>query len=143
MRTWGITNPSDFLILFFSNWSKISCLLLKFTWENFVKIFFLVISVNFCWRHHFLTKVILVKLKILYIFMQWPKWFIFWKKFLYCKVIISFLELFSATCFLCILQIKSVFWYFFLLWIYFSLCMQVMMYNYSLFYVFPLSISWG
>ena len=36
--------------------------------------------------------------------MQWSKWFIFWNTFLYCKIIISFLELFSATCFLCILQ---------------------------------------
>ena len=36
--------------------------------------------------------------------MQWSKWFIFWNIFLYCKIIISFLELFSATCFLCILK---------------------------------------
>ena len=36
--------------------------------------------------------------------MQWSKWFIFWNIFLYCKIIISFLELFSTTCFLCILQ---------------------------------------
>ena len=28
----------------------------------------------------------------------------FWNIFLYCKIIISFLELFSVTCFLCILQ---------------------------------------
>ena len=113
------------------NWSKISCLFLKIAGKNFVKIYFLVISVNFCWHDLFLTKVILVKLKFLYIFMQCPKWFVFWNIFLYCKVIISFLEFFSATCFLCILQIRSVFWYFFLFWIYLSLCMQVMMYNYS------------
>ena len=36
--------------------------------------------------------------------MQWSKCFIFWNIFLYCKIIIRFLELFSATCFLCILQ---------------------------------------
>ena len=36
--------------------------------------------------------------------MQWLKWFIFWNIFLYCKIITSFLELFSATCFLCILK---------------------------------------
>ena len=65
---------------------------------------FLVILVNYCWRRHFLTKAILVKLKILCILMQWSKWFIFWNTFLYCKIIISFLELFSATCFLCILH---------------------------------------
>ena len=65
---------------------------------------FLVISVNYCWRHHFLTKVILVKLKILYIFMPWSKWFTFWNIFLYCKIIISFLKLFSTTCFLCTFQ---------------------------------------
>ena len=55
-------------------------------------------------RHHFLTRVIPVKWKILYILMQWSKWFIFWNIFLCCKIIISFLELFSATCFLCILK---------------------------------------
>ena len=55
-------------------------------------------------RHHFLTRVIPVKWKILYILMQWSKWFIFWNILLYCKIIISFLELFSATCFLCILK---------------------------------------
>ena len=93
--------------------------------------YFLVISVNFCWRQHFVTKVILVKFKILSVFMQCPKWFVFWNIFLYCKVIISFLELFSPPCFLCVLQIQSVFCFFFLFWIYFSLCMQAMMYNYS------------
>ena len=36
--------------------------------------------------------------------MQWSKWFIFLNMFFYCKLIISFLELFPATCFLCILQ---------------------------------------
>ena len=71
---------------------------------KFSQNFFLVVSVNYCWRHHFLTKVILAKLKILYILMQWSKWFIFWNIFLYCKIIISFLELFSVTCFLFILQ---------------------------------------
>ena len=65
--------------------------------------FFLVISVNYCCCHHFSTKAILVKLKILNILMQWLKWFIFWM-FLHCKLITSFLELFLATCFLCILQ---------------------------------------
>ena len=50
----------------------------------------------------FLTNVILVKLKILCILMQWSKWFIFWNVFI--LQIISFLELFSAICFLCILQ---------------------------------------
>ena len=36
--------------------------------------------------------------------MKWPKWFIFWNIFLYCKIIISFLELFVARCFLCVLR---------------------------------------
>ena len=45
-----------------------------------------------------------MKLKILYILMQRSKRFIFCNIFLHWKVIISFLELFSATCFLCILQ---------------------------------------
>ena len=36
--------------------------------------------------------------------MQWSKWFIFVNIFSYCKVINSFLELFSTTCFLCILE---------------------------------------
>ena len=39
---------------------------------------------------------------------------IFWNIFLYCKIIISFFELFSATCFLYILQTQLVFSYFFL-----------------------------
>ena len=86
------------------NWSKISRLFLKFTWENFFKNFSLVISVSYCWLHHFLTNAILAKLKIFYILMQWSKWFTFWNIFLYSKIIISFLELFSATWFLCILQ---------------------------------------
>ena len=34
----------------------------------------------------------------------WYKWFIFWNIFLYCKIVIRLLELFLATCFLCILQ---------------------------------------
>ena len=101
-------------------------------------------SINYCWSHHFLTKATLVKLKILYILMQWSKWFICWNVFLYCnsKIIISLLELFSAACFLCILQTQLVFWYFFLFWIYFSLCMQVMMYNYYLLYVFIFSLPY-
>ena len=66
--------------------------------------FFLVISVDYCCCHHFSTKVILVKLKILNILMQWLKWFIFPNMFLYCKIIISFSELLPATSFLCILQ---------------------------------------
>ena len=60
------------------------------------------------------SKVILVKLKILYILMQCSKWFIFWNIYLYCKIIICFLKLFWATCFLLILQTQLVFWYFFL-----------------------------
>ena len=32
--------------------------------------------------------------------MQWAKWFIVWNIFLYCKIIISCIDLFSATCFL-------------------------------------------
>ena len=48
--------------------------------------------------------VVIERKKNLYILMQWSKWFIFWNIFLYCKIIISFLELFVATCFLCILQ---------------------------------------
>ena len=94
----------------------------KFTSENFVKIFFLVVWVNYCWSHHFLTKVILVKLKILFILMQLSK---------YCKIIISFLELFSATGFLWILKTQLAF------------CMQVMMNNYSLLYALRLWNSRG
>ena len=76
----------------------------KITWKNFIK-FFLVISVNYCFFHHFSTKVILVKLKILNILMQWSKCcFFFLNMFFYCKIVISFLELFPVTCFLCILQ---------------------------------------
>ena len=99
--------------------------------EKFWQIFFFQVhAVNYCWSHHFLTKVILGKLKILYILMQWLKRFIFWNIFLeHCKIIISYLELFLATYFLCILQTQLVFWYYFLFWIYFSLCMQVMMYS--------------
>ena len=94
-----------------------------YSWKFFQKLF-LVISVNYCWLHHFLIKVIVVKLKILYILMQWSKWFIFWNIFLYCKIIISFLELLSATCFLCILQTQLVFGIFFY-FTFFSLCIQV------------------
>ena len=36
--------------------------------------------------------------------MQCSTWFIFWNIILYCKIIITFLELFSATCFLYILE---------------------------------------
>ena len=71
---------------------------------------------KFCqsFSQFFLTKVILVKLKILYILMERSKCFVFFNIFLYCKIIISFLGLFSATCFLCILQLQTqlVFWYF-------------------------------
>ena len=65
---------------------------------------FLITSVNYFWRHHFLRQVILVKLKILYILMQWSKWVIIWNSFLYCKIIISFSELYAVICFLCSLQ---------------------------------------
>ena len=58
-----------------------------------------------------------MKLKILFILMQLSK---------YCKIIINFLELFSATGFLWILKTQLAF------------CMQVMMYNYSLLYAFRL-----
>ena len=44
-----------------------------------------------------------MKLKIKYVLMQWCEWYISWNVSLYCKIIISFLELFSVTCFLCIL----------------------------------------
>ena len=71
---------------------------------KFCQNFFLVISVNYCWHYHFLTKVILVKLKILYILMQWSKCLLLGIFFFYCKIIIIFSELFSVTCFLCILQ---------------------------------------
>ena len=81
------------LFIDLSNWSKISWLFLKFTWEKFFKYFCLVISVTYCWRHHFSTKVILVKLKMISILMQWSQWFIFWNILLYCKIIINFLEL--------------------------------------------------
>ena len=40
--------------------------------------------------------------------MQWLKWFIFWNISSDCKIIISFLELFWATCFLCILQTQLI-----------------------------------
>ena len=75
---------------------------------KFCQKLFLVIWANYCWRHHFLAKVILVKLKILYILMQWLKCFcFFWNIFLYCKKIMSFLELSSTTFFMCILQTQS------------------------------------
>ena len=149
--TWAGMGPSrpatsNILMKLFiglSNWSKILWLFLKLAGENFVKNFFSAILVNYSWRHHYLAKVILVKLKILYILMQWSKWFIFWNICLYCKIVISFLELFSAICFLYILQMQLVFWNFFLFRIYFSLCMLIMMYNYSFLYEFPLSSSWG
>ena len=87
---WGASRLVASIILMqlfvdLSNWFKVSWLFLILTLKNFVKIFFLVISVSYCWLHHFLTKVVLVKLKILYILMQWSKWFIFWNFFLYCK----------------------------------------------------------
>ena len=56
------------------------------------------------------SKVIIVKSKILYILMQWSKWGFFWNIFLYYEIIINFLELFSASRFLCILQTELVFW---------------------------------
>ena len=75
---------------------------------KFCQKLFLVIWANYCWRRHFLAKVILVKLKILYILMQWLKWFFcFWNIFLYCKRIMTFLELSSTTFFMCILQTES------------------------------------
>ena len=110
--------------------------------KNFCQNFYLVLSVNYCWRHHFLTGNSCEIENSIY-FDAMVEMVYFLEYFLYCKIIIRFLELFSATCFLCILQTQLVFWYFFLFWIYFSLCMQVMMYNYSLLYVFPLSSSWG
>ena len=45
-----------------------------------------------------------MKLKFVYILMQWSKWFIFWNIFLHYKIIISFLELFSVTSLPCILK---------------------------------------
>ena len=94
-----------------------------------VKIFFLVIPVNYDWRHYFIKKVILVKLKIPYLLMLWSKWSIIWSVFFYCKIIIRFLELFLANCFLCIFETQLGLVYFFLFWTYLSLCMQVMMYT--------------
>ena len=117
-----------------SNWSKILWLFLKFTRESFAKNFYLFILVNYCWCHHFLINVSLVKLKNLYFFMQWSKWFIFWKVF--CKTIISFLELFLATCFLCILQAQLVLRFFFyfefiLLYVCKSWCITTLYYMHS------------
>ena len=40
--------------------------------------------------------------------MHWLKWFFFfWNIFLYCKRIMTFLELSSTTFFMCILQTES------------------------------------
>ena len=96
----AVSNMLIWLFIDLSNWPKIPWLFLKFSAKNF----FLVISVNYCWRHYFLTKVILVKSKILYILMQWSTCFIFWNIFLYYFFFFVFLELSSATCFLCIWQ---------------------------------------
>ena len=127
--------------------SKILWIFLKFTWENFVKIFFSCFR-QLLLRSSFLNKGSSCEIENIWKIekienIHWSKRFIFWNIFLYCKIIVSFLEIFSATCFLCILQTQLVFWYCFLFWIYFSLCMQVMMYNYSLWYIFTLSSSRG
>ena len=110
----------------------------KIYFRKFCQKVFLVISVYYYWRHHFLTKVILVKLKILYILTQWSKWFIFWNIFLYCKII-SFLELFSLNRFLRILQTQLVFWFFFyfesILYVCKSWCITTLYYQYSHFLV--------
>ena len=108
--------------------------------EKICQMFFLVISLNCCWRHRCLAKVIFVKLKILYILMQWSKWFISWNIFLYCKIIFSFSELFSATYFLCILQMQLVFGHFFyfefiFLYVCKSWCINNLYYMYSHFLV--------
>ena len=88
------------LFIDLSNWSKISGLLKIYLGKFCQKCFFYFSQLLL--TSSFLTNVILVKLKILCILMQWSKWFIFWNVFI--LQIISFLELFSAICFLCILQ---------------------------------------
>ena len=83
------------------NWSKIWWLFLKFTWGNFAKSFFLVISINYCWSQHFFYKFNYCEIENLKYFAAMVKFFYL---FLYCQIVISFLELFSPTCLLCILQ---------------------------------------
>ena len=107
---------------------------------KFCQKFFLIISANYCWRHYFLAKLILVKLKILYILMQWLKWSIFWNIFLYCKIAFSFLQLFLVNYFLYILQTQLLIWYFFyfefiFLYVCKSWCITTLYYMYSHFLV--------
>ena len=85
----------------------------KFILENFVKNFFLVISVNYCWRHYFLTKVILWNWKFYILWCNSQNGLIFGIFFCIAKWLLVFLGLFSAICFLCILLTQLVFWYFF------------------------------
>ena len=76
-----IYNTAHSLIIDLSNWFRILWLFLKFTWENFVNFFFSYFSQLFyCCCHNFSTKVILI---------------------------ISFLELFLVTSFLCNIHLKN------------------------------------
>ena len=71
-----------------------------------------------------------------WILVQWSTWFIFWNIFSYCKIIISFLELFPATCFLCILQTQLVFWYLFIFeFVFLNVCKSWCMT--TLYYIHP------
>ena len=95
-RPWRQTFKYNFLLTY-----RIGLIFRDFLMK-FGKLYFF-ISVNCCWRHLLLTKVILVKLKILSILKQWSKQFNFWNIFSQSKIIISLLELLLSHLFLCIL----------------------------------------
>ena len=86
-----------------SDWFKISWLFLKFTWENFVKFFFSHFS-QLLLLSSFFNKGNSCEIENSKYFDAMVGMVYFLNIFLYCKIIISFSELFPATCFLCILQ---------------------------------------
>ena len=86
-----------------SNWFKISWLFLKFTWENFVKFLFSYFS-QLLLLPSFFNKGNSSEIENSKYFDAMVGMVYFLNIFLYCKIIISFSEIFPATCFLCILQ---------------------------------------
>ena len=85
------------------NWSKISWLFLKFTWENFVKFFFSYFS-QLLLTLSFFNESNSCEIENSIYFDAMVEMFTFGNIFFYCKIIIIFSELFSVTCFLCIMQ---------------------------------------
>ena len=85
------------------NWFKISWLFLKFTWEDFVKFLFSYFS-QLLLLPSFFNKGNSCEIENSKYFDAMVGMVYFLNIFLYCKIIISFSELFPATCFLCILQ---------------------------------------